>query len=250
MRPIKTVLLALSPSLLFSLNAFGDSWTLTQTAITQTATTLFQANANNAKQGVNVINLNNAQGVVVNADQTFTTSGHNVTLSQDATNASHQAVNYIAAAHITAATQTVTQVDAVLLKQQNSSSNSLQALNIAITTGAGTQINQLVQTVSANSASFDSTGSGNIQAGNYLQADSLSATAGDVVQNFTISGNVTYALTGANNLQAGNVAINNVGFKPTGTIIQHFSAANVNATFSDTDANGSIMAANYVAEQP
>ena len=246
MCPIKTLLLSLSTALLFNFNAFADSWTLTQTAITQTATTLFQATANKSKQGINVINLNNNQGIVVNADQTFTTSGHNVTLSQNATNASHQAINYITASDITAATQSVTQVDAVLLTQQNSS-NSLQALNMA---SAGMKIDTLVQSVSANSVSFDSTGSGNIQAGNYLQADALSATAGDVVQNFTISGNVTYALTGANNLQAGNVAINNSGFNPTGTIIQHFSAANVNATFSDTDANGSIMAANYVAEDP
>jgi len=246
---INTSLVALAAYLLCTANAYGDSWALTQTTTTNTATTLSQTTVSNAKQGVNMINLNHSNGVVVNANQVFTTNGNDLTLSQDVVTSSHQAINYIAAAHITEAAQVVNHVDEVLLQQTNSSSNSTQALNMAITAGAGSQIDKLTQTVSANSMSFDGAGSGNIQAGNYIQADSISSTVGNVVQNFNVNGNVSYALIGSNNLQAGNVVIKNSGFDPAGKVTQNFSAGNVDASFSETDANGSVIAANYFAER-
>ena len=248
MRFINTLLFSVSTGLFFTLDVYGNSWLLTQTTIINNETSLSQINANQAKQSVNSINLGNN---AINTNQNFNSSGNNLNLSQDTVRFSHQAVNYIAAADITEARQTVNNVDSILLTQNNTTNNSVQTLNIAVATETGThkKIDKLTQTVTANSVTFSGTGSNNIQAGNYIKADSISSTAGDVVQNFNVTGNVTYNLSGTNNLQAGNILIKNFNFSVNGNLSQNFSAGNVNAIFSETDTNGSVKAANYFAEK-
>lgn len=248
MASVHTSLFVLSVTLFSVLPAHADSWTLTQTVAVSSDVVLSQSGSNGAIEGVNVIKLNNTNGIAVDVSQSMTTGANDLTLTQDATSSSYQAVNYLSAAHINVAEQIVTNVDHVLLEQQNGGNDNVQALNIAIAKGAGTQIDALTQTVSANSFSFGTSGSGNIQAGNYIQADAVSTTAGDVVQNFNVSGTVSYALAGTDNLQAGNVLIKNTG-SFTGSVIQNFSAGNVVVSFYEQDANNSIKAANYFAQK-
>lgn len=248
MTPINRMVCLVSGYLLLPAMTYADSWSLTQTVTINSAMTLSQTNTNNAIVGANVIRLDSSTGVVTTANQAMTTNGNDLTLSQDGASSSHQAVNYLSAAHIDSASQTVSQVDQVLFEQKNGSTNNIQGLNLALGTGSGIQIDALTQTVSANSVTFDGAGSGNIQAGNYIQADAVSTVAGNVVQDFNVSGVVSYIQTGTNNLQAGNVVIKNTP-SFTGNVTQNFSAGNVIATFSAAEGNNSIKAANYFAQK-
>jgi hypothetical protein len=234
--------------LLLSTTAFADSWVVTQNVTTNSATTFSQQAGTGAIQAGNAIRLNSTNGKVSSANQSMTTSGNTLTLTQDASHSSHQAVNYLFANHLNSASQQVNNISTLSLTQ-NGGSGNVQALNQVLVTGTGTQIDTLNQSVSAESMLFQGTGSNNIQAGNYLQADSVSTTAGDVVQDFTVSGDVSYSLTGSNNVQAGNVVIKKTAAF-TGQVTQNFSAGNVTASFSESDSNNSIKAANYFAVMP
>ncbi|QTR50528.1 hypothetical protein [Candidatus Thiothrix anitrata] len=210
---------------------------------TNALTTLTQHNTTNAIQALNAINLD-ASSNVNRADQSVQTGGNALELTQSGEGSNNkQAANLVIAGYINNASQTVSDVGAVSITHTGANSNNIQALNMAIATGSsGTQVNGLTQSVNAASVSFNiDGGTGNIQAGNYLQANS----ADDVTQQFIVTGNVTYAGTGTNNLQAGNAVIKETGGASITNLTQTFSANNVNTSYSDSFGSGSIKAANY-----
>ena len=115
-------------------NAKADSWTVIQeTTITMNQLSLTQNVTTASTQAVNHINLNMTNGEI-RGTQTFNGSGKNIVLVQNSTTNSRQTINGISAATVTFATQTVT----------------------------------------ANSISFNQNdGTGNIQPGNLIQTDSF-----------------------------------------------------------------------------
>lgn len=226
--------------------AQADSWTLTQSVAVSSDTTLTQDGVSgDSVQGVNVINLDGSVGVVVNGEQTMSVGGNDLTLTQDNASNSRQFVNLMSASKIQSGTQSLSGVDALSLIQTNGTNNSVQAINAAVTRGGdpGTQIELLTQSVEVASASFDVTGSNNIQAGNYIDANSVSSTLGDVTQSFVITGAApaVYNVTGSDNVQAGNYAK-----VASGQVEQTFSVNSVVVNHSGADGSNNIQAANVI----
>lgn len=107
-------------------------------------------------------------------------------------------------------------------------------------------VDELNQSVNAESFNFIGSGSNNIQAGNYLQTTNASGVAGNITQNFFVqnANGVQYQQTGSDNVQAGNMLVRNPGF--SGVVEQTFSVNSVIVSSpSTTDGNNSISAANY-----
>ena len=182
-------------------NAKADSWTVIQeTTITMNQLSLTQNATKASTQAVNHINLNMTNGEI-RGTQTFNGSGKNIVLVQNSTTNSRQTINGISAATVTFATQTVT----------------------------------------ANSISFNQNdGTGNIQAGNLIQTDSF--TAGGINQslnantiNFKVDGSEAQDLT--NNIQAANVIITGSG--DSSGVTQTVTATTV------TPSSNSLQALNY-----
>ena len=169
---------------------YADSWSVTQSVTTSNPLLLNQHNATGSTiQSVNLINLDQSSGVVSHAEQTLNAGGNNVSLIMLGSENSYQSVNYLAASEVVSATQNATNINEAVLRQIGGS-NNVQAINVTKATGGlGVQISNLTQTVSANTLTLDyqGTGSGNIQAGNFIEADSISTTPGAVTQNFVVT---------------------------------------------------------------
>ena len=164
-------------AIVVSNNAKADSWTVIQTTtITMNQLSLTQDATTASTQAVNHINLNMTNGEI-RGTQTFNGSGKNIVFVQNNTTNSRQAINRISAATVTSATQTVT----------------------------------------ANSISFNQNDSGtgnNIQAGNLIETNSF--TTGGISQslnvntiNFKVNGSEAENMT--DNIQAANVIITGSG---------------------------------------
>ena len=244
---INTILLAT----LISNTVFADSWAITQNVTVRKPLSISQINATNSTQAINTIHLDESHGAVITTQQTMNMGGSDLKLLQSGGENNRQAINYLIAPAISSATQTVNQASALSLNQQGSN-NNIQALNYVKATGSGNSpLQSLNQTVEADhiTLNFQGVGSGNIQAGNYLEADTLPSAAGDVIQNFTAT-SLNYIQSGTHNLQAGNVVIKNSN-TPAGAVTQNFTAEKVSANFGSAGAaSGSVTAANYFSDQP
>jgi len=243
---MRTSALLLSISLLGITPLQADSWDVTQHVIAATNTALFQENSSGSVQALNAIQLGDT-GTLSHAEQSVDTGGYDLTLSQTGTGGGNrQAANLIIVGHITDASQSVT-VGGARLTRAGEGNDNVQALNMAIATSTGVQIDALAQDVTASSVAFElNGGSGNIQAGNYLQASSVSSAPGFLTQNFSVSGTVTYNESGLYNLQAGNVVIKEDGALFSGAVTQDFSATNVVPGYHGiNETTGSVKAANY-----
>jgi hypothetical protein len=171
-----TSIILLIIAIVVSNNAKADSWTVTQTTtITMNQLSLSQNATNTSTQAVNHINLNMTNGEI-QGTQTFNGGGKNATFIQNNTQNSKQAINRISANHVSSATQTV---------------SGIATLN------------------------FELSGStGNIQAGNLIETNSFTANAisqslsVDTI-NFKVDGGEAQDLT--DNIQAANVIITSSG---------------------------------------
>lgn len=201
---INTALLAT----LVSGSAFADSWTITQNVSVSAPLSISQGNMTNSAQAINSIQLRNGGSSVTNTQQTLNLGSGDLTLLQSGGDNNHQAVNYLLSPEIHSAAQTLNQAGNVALKQQGGD-NNIQALNYAKATGDA-PLQSLKKNVQAQhiTLKFEGIGSGNIQAGNYIEADGLPTTSGDVVQNLATT-SLHYIQSGTHNLQAGNVVVNN-----------------------------------------
>lgn len=220
---------------------YADSWDITQRVEVNSDVTITQQSSNSSFQAVNVINLDGVVGVVSRAEQSMSLGGNDLTLRQSNNTTSVQTVNYIHAAEVTAATQSINGVNIITL-EQNGGSGNIQAVNMS----SAETVDELTQSVVAESFNFIGSGNNNIQAGNYLKATNTSGVAGNVSQNFSVqnAAGVSYQQTGSNNVQAGNVLVRNIGF--AGVVEQTFTVNQVTVSpGSSTDGNGSVMAANY-----
>jgi len=228
---IITVLMMSSSTILFA-----DSWSVTQVVFVNNGnlTSVSQINSSASLQGINVVHVNN--GHVDNSNQSIAITGR-INLSQQSTQTSHQAMNYISSNEISDTSQSISG-NSVFLTQDSESNNNIQALNMAI----GTQIDNLNQLISVSSVDFSGLGTNNIQAGNYINSPTTNAN-----QVFLVD-TVFYGGAGSNIKQAGNMAITNNSV--TGGIVnQSFQADNVSVDFSEFDsASLSIKAANYYVE--
>jgi hypothetical protein len=182
--------------------ARADSWTITQTfSITGGDLQLTQTNTNDATQTVNLINLD----TVTQATQTVNMNSRNLEMIQEnGTQNSHQAINRISADTITEATQSVLDVRTTQMTQKSSTGNT-QALNDV----EARTVNKLTQTVTGRTIEFEQNSTrNNIQAGNLIQADSLSHHPGNITQNFTADTLTQNSRnSGGDNIQAANAAI-------------------------------------------
>jgi len=243
---MRTSALLLSTGLLGTTPLQADSWDVTQHVATATDTVLSRESSIGSVQALNAIQLGDTS-TLSHVEQSVDTGGHDLTLSETGTgDGNRQAANLIIAGHITDASQSVT-VGGARLTRADAGNDNVQALNMAIATGTGVQIDALEQHVTASSVAFElNGGSGNIQAGNYIQAGSVSSAPGFLTQNFSVSGTVTYNETGLLNLQAGNVVIKENGAMFSGEVTQDFSATNVVPAYHGiNETTGSVKAANY-----
>jgi hypothetical protein len=133
-------------------NAKADSWTVIQTtAITMNQLSLSQNATNASTQAVNHINLNMANGEI-RGTQTFNGGGKNATFIQNNTQNSKQAINRISANHVSSATQTVSGIATLNFKLSSSTGNNIQAGNL-IETDSFTA-NGISQSLSVNTINF------------------------------------------------------------------------------------------------
>lgn len=198
-------------AIVISNNAKADSWTVTQTTtINMNQLSVTQNATNDSTQAVNHINLNMANGEI-RAEQNFNAGGQNIVFQQNnSTQNSKQAINRISANRVISATQTVSDIATVNFTQ-NGGSNNTQALNET----KADQIEQLSQTISGNTINFNQNdGTGNIQAGNLIQTDSF--TANGINQSLNVD-TINFTVNGnqqqnlTDNIQAANAIITSSG---------------------------------------
>jgi hypothetical protein len=199
-------------AIVISNNAKADSWTVIQTTtINLNQLSVTQNATNDSTQAVNHINLNMANGEI-RAEQNFNGGGQNIVFQQNnSTQSSKQAINRISANRVISATQTVSGIGTVNFTQ-NGGNNNTQALNET----KADQIEQLSQTITGNTINFnqDNVSTGNIQAGNLIQTDSF--TAGGINQSLNVD-TINFTVNGNSvqnrntNIQAANVMITSSG---------------------------------------
>lgn len=226
----------------------ADGWSITQEVSVTSNTSILQEDSSDSVQAFNSINLDSTSGVVTEANQSLTMGGHDLTLTQVGGNSNKQAVNIIASGKIIEANQTLSGAGSITLSQ-SAGMNNLQVVNAAITSGSGSQIDTLNQSVTADSFTFSHQGGGssNIQAGNYIEADATNPIDYSLTQNFTVN-TLNYVQDGTNNIQAGNILVKNAGY--TGGIpVQNFNAGSINLSLPATLGNGSIAAGNYIIQR-
>ncbi|QTR50529.1 hypothetical protein [Candidatus Thiothrix anitrata] len=241
--------------------AIAESWDVTQTTtVTDTATGITQNGVSaNSIQAVNAINLNGTTGEIGTASQTFETpADHNITLiQQSSTTASDQAINRAYAHTITDLTQEVTLsgTPTIHLKQQaTAQGNNTQAINQALITNDATAvISKLEQNVSFDATTFKmdqtSPAEENIQAGNLIQAGTVSATAGDITQNITVDMARVVQENTSKSIQAPNALVT-LDSGTGGSIAQSFEGTFFGSTYAlrQTTANNSVQALNFAGE--
>jgi len=214
--------------------AIADSWNVTQSVYSNSNTDLEQLHGtHNSKHAVNMINPseNEDSEQITSSIQSFSLEGNNLLLLQDVTTSSQQAVNLISTKEVTSSTQIVSNIDHATLIQGSSSSDNIQAFNIAI----ADRIDELDQSVSVDTVEFISQGMENIQAGNYVEAKS----ARGVTQSFNAR-HVSFSLSSSDSIQAGNIAKGTIE-----EVEQNFTADSINVAFSNNYHGSSIQAANY-----
>ena len=218
---------------LSSIPTFADSWNVTQTVYSNSDTDLEQLHGtHNSMHAVNMINPseNEESEQITSSIQSFSLEGSNLLLLQDEAFSSMQAINLMSTKEVTSSTQVVSNIDHARLIQGSSSSENIQAFNIAI----ADRIDELDQSVSVDTVEFISQGSESIQAGNYVEAHS----GRGITQSFNAR-YATFSLSGSDSIQAGNIALG------TEEVEQNFTANTINVSFSDNDHGSSIQAANY-----
>lgn len=215
----------------------ADGWEITQLVqVNSTDITLIQTGTTQASsQALNHI-VTNQQ--VINSSQEVTLNQQHLSLSQrNGVNNSTQAINLINAP-VKESQQILMNVGNIVLKQGNGSEN-IQALNAII---SSKPISNLQQQVFAPTSSLrfqqDEASSGNTQAGNYLEANTVS----EVQQSLHVN-TVYFDQAGNNNVQAANIMIVNGDAEG---MEQNFSAENVSVDFSSVSNDGSIKAANFI----
>jgi hypothetical protein len=212
-------------SLFSSSLAFADGWEITQSA-NSTSIHLFQNGSRSSDQSINNISV----GQIKSSSQSLTVSG-DLSLTQGGSH-SKQSINSLSSGDITNRTTQTVSLGSIALTSDGA--NNLQIGNYI----QAATINNATQQFNATKMTFNGNGSGNKQAGNYLKADQ--ATASQIFS----ANSVSYSQSGENNIQAGNMALTN-NFTTGGTVTQGFTVEYIDASYSKTDDNGSIKAANY-----
>ena len=201
----KAVCMAFTLALSAAPAAFAADWTVRQdAAITADQIELTQSDSENAEQAINGIRLEAAADDLFDVNQHASLDTPDLSLTQSGELAgSLQAVNFVSARSIQDLRQSVTQNTGTTILRQNitSGSGNIQAINIARAANNLHTANQEYTAQSLQLQTAQSTPAGNLQAVNYLQANSYS---GQLRQSVTLD-TLEYR-----NLGNGNLYINSI----------------------------------------
>jgi hypothetical protein len=169
--------------------AYSADWEVVQTSNLSTAVPILtQENAGSSNQALNGIVLDNANDGIVNATQSVNVAGVNVSLEQTgaSTNDSVQALNLASAKSVTGLTQDVSGIDsAQLAMDATTGTGNVQALNYSQADG---NTADLSQSVTGTTVTAVNSSTGNIQAINYAESGTYSGDLSQVTTLTTLDG--------------------------------------------------------------
>jgi len=184
-------------AIVVSNNAKADSWTVIQTTtITMNQLSLTQDATTASTQAVNHINLNMTNGEI-RGTQTFNGGGKNTVFEQNNTTNSRQAINRISAHTVTSATQTVSGIATLNFKLSGSTGGNIQAGNL-IETNSFTA-DGISQSLNVNTINFKVNGSEAENMTDNIQAANVIITGSGNNQNVTQTATATTVTSSSSN---------------------------------------------------
>lgn len=226
--------------LLSALDALAAEWNVTQTTDIANGTVTFEqgraATNNNARQGLNVINVAPAGDSVSDTTQTVTfSSGAVFNITQSGSGSGNvQSANYVAARGLSNLTQAVTGLSATMT-QNVTGSNNIQALNYARSTTTASNVSQEVSgtQVTMDNSAVPAGSSGNAQYLNYLHATGNAT--GTLEQSVTLDTlTITGSASGSTNPRQGV----NIILAPNPAVVSASTGISQNATITTLNVNG------------